>query len=137
MSATHHERAHQERDAGDEEEEDVEHRPQRFGLLEKLDYKQKMALVGWAADRVLAPHAEHDDPREHPSCLLCRAQRFMGEGSDAVDVPASQPSNDAAESVTRAPGVIQWLSIDDHAHGREWSDDPTRATGASGVALGD
>ena len=79
---------------------------------------------------MLAPHAEHDDPREHPSCLLCRAQRFMGEGPDAVDVPVSQPSNDAAESVTRTPGVIQWLPIDDHAHGREWNDDPAGSTGA-------
>ena len=45
-----------------------------FGLLSGAQ-----RLVDWAADAVLAPHAEHDDPRAHPQCLVCRASLLLGD----------------------------------------------------------
>lgn len=57
-------------------------------------------MVEWARALLVAPHAEHADPREHPQCLLCQAQRFIGE-------PASHSAPDQ-------PGrrVIEWIEIE-------------------------
>ena len=37
-----------------------------------------ISLVELARTALLAPHAAHDDPTEHPDCLLCRATQAMG-----------------------------------------------------------
>lgn len=60
-------------------------------------------LVDWATDKVMAPHADHADPGEHPQCLICRASRVMGAGA-----MATQP-------VPRDARTIQWIDIDEES----------------------
>ena len=36
-------------------------------------------LVDWAAERVMAPHAGHANPAEHPDCLVCKSMLLVGE----------------------------------------------------------
>ena len=90
--------------------------------------------MGWAADRMLAPHAEHEDPRDHPQCLLCRAQRILGEApftdasfNQAPFAPTAAPSGDSTTAPATSPEHsamrlgIRWIPIDEDDHGREWS----------------
>lgn len=41
-----------------------------------LDWSSLVAgaqrMVDWATERVVVPHAEHDDPAGHPDCVVCR-----------------------------------------------------------------
>lgn len=37
-------------------------------------------MVDWATERVMAPHAEHDVPADHPQCVVCRTMVLIGEG---------------------------------------------------------
>lgn len=65
-------------------------------------------VVDWATETVLAPHAEHEDPREHPQCLVCRASVLLGEVSRATGRPggpADAPSGEPAGS------GVRWLPI--------------------------
>lgn len=34
-------------------------------------------LFDWASELVLAPHADHADPREHPECLVCKGTALV------------------------------------------------------------
>ena len=73
-------------------------------------------LVEWAADAVLTPHAEHDDPSAHPQCLLCRASLLLGDGRRAGGEPA--PEGDSAGLGAAGTGGssgsgIRWLPIRD------------------------
>jgi len=34
-------------------------------------------LFDWASDLVLAPHADHADPSEHPDCLICKGTALV------------------------------------------------------------
>jgi hypothetical protein len=36
-------------------------------------------MVDWATEKVMAPHAEHDDPAEHPDCMICRTVTLVGD----------------------------------------------------------
>lgn len=36
-------------------------------------------MVDWATERVMAPHAEHGDPAEHPDCMVCRTVTLIGD----------------------------------------------------------
>ena len=36
-------------------------------------------LVDLARQALLAPHAGHEDPRDHPECMLCRTMSALGE----------------------------------------------------------
>jgi hypothetical protein len=56
-------------------------------------------LFDWASELVLAPHADHTDPREHPDCLVCK-------GTALVQGVRSQPSapRDARE--------ISWIPVE-------------------------
>ena len=58
-------------------------------------------MVDWATERVMAPHAEHDDPAEHPDCMVCRTVTLIG---DPVGLMTSGPrrstdDEDAAQDV--------------------------------------
>ena len=35
-------------------------------------------LVEWATERFVEPHAEHTNPADHPSCVLCRGTAVLG-----------------------------------------------------------
>ena len=56
-------------------------------------------LIDWATDRVLAPHAEHDDPHAHPQCVVCRTMLLLGERASPAredDSPSPATSDDIA-----------------------------------------
>lgn len=36
-------------------------------------------MVDWATEKVMAPHAEHTDPAEHPDCMVCRTVTLIGD----------------------------------------------------------
>ena len=36
-------------------------------------------MVTWATEAIIAPHAEHSDPTEHPQCLMCRGSLILGD----------------------------------------------------------
>ena len=63
-------------------------------------------LVEWATDRVMAPHAEHTNPAEHPQCLICRASRMLGAATESA-------SSDAPVATERSAGAIAWIPITD------------------------
>jgi hypothetical protein len=43
-------------------------------------------LFDWASELVLAPHADHADPREHPECLICKGTSLV-QGVRAEPAP--------------------------------------------------
>jgi hypothetical protein len=56
-------------------------------------------LFDWASELVLAPHADHDDPREHPECLVCK-------GTALVQGVRSEPAS------PRVGREITWISVE-------------------------
>ncbi|MHB1165068.1 MAG: hypothetical protein ACYC90_13305 [Candidatus Nanopelagicales bacterium] len=58
-------------------------------------------LVEWATERVVAPHAEHDDPQEHPDCVVCRALALM----------ADRPATASTTGTSTPPDDIAWIPI--------------------------
>lgn len=44
-------------------------------------------VVEWARSLIVAPHADHVDPHDHPQCLICQATRIMGPSA----APGSSP----------------------------------------------
>ena len=56
-------------------------------------------LFDWASELVLAPHADHSDPREHPDCLICK-------GTSLVQGVRSEPSP------SRATRSISWIQAE-------------------------
>ncbi len=58
-----------------------------------------MQLVELARSALLAPHAGHADPAEHPDCLLCRATLAFSERS-----PQAGPRPDRE--------AIVWLELE-------------------------
>ena len=85
-------------------------------------------VVDWATARVIAPHSDHLDPREHPDCVVCRTLVVVGDlgarvadaTPDLVDDPPDAPpgSREDEESVPRDPTTIAWIPI------REGADHP-------------
>jgi hypothetical protein len=67
-------------------------------------------VVDWAAGAVLAPHAEHDVPAEHPQCVVCRGILLVTEASGTTAAPAA--------SAPQPAEPIRWLPV---------VDDPPRA----------
>ena len=58
-------------------------------------------VVEWATDRVMAPHADHRNPAEHPQCLICRASALLA------------PSATTPRGASKEPTHIIWIDIDD------------------------
>ena len=56
-------------------------------------------LFDWASELVLAPHADHADPREHPDCLVCK-------GTALVQGVRSQPTT------ARVAREISWIPVE-------------------------
>ncbi len=79
-------------------------------------------MVDWATERVMAPHAEHTDPAEHPECMVCRTVTLIGDpvglmgGGDSPPADAD-PIGAEAESLTPVPEAtpgappIRWIPI--------------------------
>lgn len=56
-------------------------------------------LFDWASELVMAPHADHLDPREHPDCLICK-------GTSLVQGARSEPAT------PRTPRSISWIQAE-------------------------
>lgn len=88
--------------AGDEPES----KPDGPGLV-NLDWSAlatgAQRLVDWATEKVMAPHAEHSDPREHPQCVVCRTMLLIGERPSAATDDASATAPPAQR--------IEWIPI--------------------------
>lgn len=65
-------------------------------------------MVDWAAGAVLEPHAGHQDPAEHPDCLVCRT---VGLVSDRTGLLRPSPQTGDAEAVPAEP--IRWITVHD------------------------
>lgn len=63
-------------------------------------------LVDWATERVVAPHAEHDDPRAHPQCVVCRTILLFGERA----MPPSNGEQARPDFVDDAADIA-WIPI--------------------------
>jgi hypothetical protein len=62
-------------------------------------------MMDWATEKVLAPHAEHEDPSQHPDCMVCRAVSLVGSASGGPEAaPAEVPD---------PPRGITWIPIRD------------------------
>lgn len=56
-------------------------------------------LVELARQALLAPHAGHADPREHPECMVCRTMTALGEARTTPGRTAPAP-------------VIEWIPLE-------------------------
>ena len=74
-------------------------------------------MITWATEQMVAPHAEHDDPREHPQCLLCRGSMLVGDargfGSKSDDVGPDWERMAAAPAMYSAEPVAWIPFLDD------------------------
>lgn len=78
-------------------------------------------MMDWATERVMAPHAEHDVPADHPQCVVCRTMVLIGEGRSPAteEAPESYPSadgghqpDDVVDAATRVRDrQIAWIPI--------------------------
>jgi hypothetical protein len=66
-------------------------------------------MVDWATERVMAPHAEHADPRDHPQCVICRTLVLLGETAPQAGADPSSGQTGAAQIA--AYGVIEWIPV--------------------------
>jgi len=74
-------------------------------------------MVDWATERVMAPHAEHGNPADHPQCVVCRTIVLVGD-PEGLGVRAERPpapgegSDDVAhDDDHRDAGAIRWIPI--------------------------
>lgn len=69
-------------------------------------------LVDWATERIVTPHAEHGDPSEHPTCVLCRSASVI-----AGLTPTAPPGAAAMGEPHAAP--VRWIPCTDQ-RGAPW-----------------
>lgn len=79
------------------------------GLAGLIDGAQR--LVGWAAQTVLTPHAQHASPAEHPACVLCQASTLFADAPSVLERLAARSQPDGPEP-TGDPS-IRWLPVRD------------------------
>lgn len=79
-------------------------------------------MVDWATERVMAPHAEHTDPAEHPECMVCRTVTLIGDPGGLMGAgqpPPADPERSSDRSDDQPPGPaataaappIRWIPI--------------------------
>jgi hypothetical protein len=68
------------------------------------------AVMDWAREQVLAPHAEHGDPADHPQCLACRGQVVLDGLLGAAD--SRRDSDQAGQPQRQGAGGVQWIELD-------------------------
>jgi hypothetical protein len=77
-------------------------------------------MVDWATERVMAPHAEHEDPAAHPQCVVCRTIVLVGD-PEGLGMPAGRASTrgDAGgddvefDVAHEEPVAIRWIPVHD------------------------
>ena len=65
-------------------------------------------MVDWATSTVMAPHSEHEDPAEHPECLVCRTITLVG---DPVGLTTTVARAGATAAAAPLPEV-RWLPFE-------------------------
>ncbi len=73
-------------------------------------------MVDWATSTVMAPHAEHGDPAEHPQCVVCRTILLVGDPASLasrLSPDASGPEDVAPPSAhpVDAASPIVWIPV--------------------------
>jgi hypothetical protein len=66
-------------------------------------------FVDWATERIVTPHAEHDDPSEHPTCVLCRSAAVIQGLSSGVGVVVETSTTPQPN----APSSVRWIPTTD------------------------
>lgn len=70
-------------------------------------------LVDWATEKIVTPHAEHDDPSEHPTCVLCRSASVLQglSGTSEITVQTADQTTQPADE--QALSGIRWIPTTD------------------------
>ncbi len=66
-------------------------------------------IVDWATSTVMAPHAEHANPAEHPQCVVCRGIVLVQSQQPAPEPGPGPAPDDAAMRSSE----ITWIPISD------------------------
>ncbi len=73
------------------------------------------AMVSWARQAFIDPHAGHDVPDEHPECVLCRAvgtfRDLLGSASSASSAGSSDPKESAPQPPAQPSSPIAWIAV--------------------------
>ena len=69
-------------------------------------------LVDWATERIVTPHAEHSNPAEHPTCVLCRSASVIS--SLTPTAPMDAPT--VGETLV---SPVRWIPTEDQ-RGASW-----------------
>lgn len=69
-------------------------------------------LVDWATERIVTPHAEHSDPAEHPTCVLCRSASVISS------LTSTAPSDVPTMGETQV-SPVRWIPTEDQ-RGASW-----------------
>jgi hypothetical protein len=100
--------------------------PDGAGTSSAMDWTALVAgaarMVDWATERVMAPHAEHGDPAEHPECMVCRTVSLIGDpvglmGGGQWSPADREPAESSVEEDAAEPGTggraqsIRWIPI--------------------------
>lgn len=94
------------------------------GTASTMDWTALVAgaakMVDWATERVMAPHAEHTDPADHPECMVCRTVTLIGDPVGLMGGgprPAEETEPESADIASAAPvstpgaQPIRWIPI--------------------------
>ena len=84
--------------------------PEAAGTSSGLDWLSLLSsaqrMVDWAAEKVMTPHADHDDPAQYPDCVVCRTLVLIGPSSPGTGpVPDPEPPHQV--------DPIEWIPIRD------------------------
>lgn len=81
----------------------------RSGLDVMAMLSGAVRMMDWAAGAVVEPHADHQEPGDHPDCLICRTLVVVtdrtGMAAPSAQSPASQPRPPAEP--------VRWIPITD------------------------
>lgn len=105
-------------DDGPEPEPGPEPKPESEGTA--MDWGALLSgaarMVDWATSTVMAPHAEHGDPAEHPQCVVCRTITLVGDPSGLLPTPAADDDSESLVEDEPAPAPrISWIPIVDRS----------------------
>jgi hypothetical protein len=94
----------------DEQADEPADEPAGAGLDWSLLVAGAQWVMDWAAEKVVAPHAEHADPAEHPQCVVCRTLVLIGDTGTPTDLPPEREAGEPAPATSTAQ-AIRWIPI--------------------------
>lgn len=65
-------------------------------------------LMSWARERVIDPHLSHEDPAEHPDCVICRGMAAVARLAEIapIDITSIELDDDGD-----ADDEIHWVPL--------------------------